>query len=284
MNNILYLCLGGGNFVLQARFSIFSAFRHRPGDQREVAFHVYTDTPEKFEDLPVHVERIDQKTIDRWLAGQGYVPRAKIALLEEALRQLDGPCILVDTDTYFTRWPGVLFDRIGPGRSIMHVREGLLRNWGLIELARFVEEHPVQTVDGKTWTLSSEEVTWNSGVVGLHPADQALCHDALALSDHFWQKTRVWIAEQYALSVVLSRKTKRREAVDVVNHYLMTILKDAFDRMLPAIMETTATLPLEQRARELWKYRPVLPLSLRVKYYAKMYAKRMGLKRGLSRR
>ena len=281
MKNVIYLCLGGGIVVEQTQFSIASAYRFRVANPGEIRFVIYTDTPDRFAGLPVSIETVDQARIDQWLVGTGFLCRCKILAIEDALRRWNEPCLLVDTDTYFKRWPGAVFDRIGPGRSVMHQIEGLPRSWGRPEIARFVEEEPVQEVNGTTWTLAADEVMWNAGVIGLSPTDQALCRDVLAWSDLIWQRTQAWISEQYAFTVVLSQKTRRQETDDLIMHYWTPSTKSAFNALLPAILEQTASLPLAARARQLWKYRPILPLLWRIKVAIKLRAKRMGLKRGL---
>jgi hypothetical protein len=63
---------------------------------------------------------------------------AAVFSLMEALPLLDG-------DTWFRKSPRLLFDRVGPGRAVMHIREGHLTE---MEIAMPIHRRAVALVSG----------------------------------------------------------------------------------------------------------------------------------------
>jgi GT2 family glycosyltransferase len=132
---------------------------------------VATDRPGAFEGLPVETRPLSREELRAWGGPSGFGHRRKIAALADALARRGAPAALLDADTYLRAHPDRLFERIGPGRSVMAGREGRVR-------PRHGPLHAILRAGLRIpFGREAEEVVpegapmWNSGVVGVDPAD-----------------------------------------------------------------------------------------------------------------
>jgi len=259
--SLVLLSYGGrDDQVAETKYAILSAYRWaRPSDGIEIV--LYTDNPSRFDDMPVRLRAIAAEELEAWTGPEGYQYRRKLEVLRDALIQTGRPVVFVDSDTWFRRSPARLFDRIGRGRSIMHVREGNLRGRPFPQYCHDF----VDCVESRTWKTSSgsplditSDVMWNSGVIGLDPLDNVLVDDALALIDQVYCKCELWSLEQFAIAFFLMRSTDVRGASDIVFHYWPRDLKEAFHPTLLEELDRTADLAPRERANELHRFRPRL--------------------------
>jgi hypothetical protein len=209
-------------------------------------------------------------------------------VVRDALERYEGPTALLDGDTYFRRSPWRLFDRIGPGRTAMHVREGLLDRLpgeNHAELAAVLQAGgPWTDLAGRPLTLTASEPMWNSGVVGVDPADRRLIDEAIHLTDQLCSRLRMHTLEQFALGIVLGRATRLREALDVVFHYWDRAFRDPFHEQLPQLLAQHASLPLAERARRCHACRPRPTVRSRVRTRVTRWLRTVGLRPPLERR
>lgn len=270
--SLVLLSYGGrDDQVAETKYAILSAYRWaRPSDGIEIV--LYTDNPSRFDDMPVRLRPIAAEELEGWTGPDGYQYRRKLEVLRDALIQTGRPVVFVDSDTWFRRSPARLFDRIGRGRSIMHVREGNLRGRPFPQYCHDF----VDCVESRTWKTSSgsplditSDVVWNSGVIGLDPLDNVLVDDALALIDQVYCKCELWSLEQFAIAFFLMRSTDVRGASDVVFHYWPRDLKEAFHPTLLEELDRTADLAPRERANELHRFRPRLHGVGQLKYVIK---------------
>ena len=270
--SLVLLSYGGrDDQVAETKYAILSAYRWaRPSDGIEIV--LYTDNPSRFDDMPVRLRPIAAEELEGWTGPEGYQYRRKLEVLRDALIQTGRPVVFVDSDTWFRRSPARLFDRIGRGRSIMHVREGNLRGRPFPQYCHDF----VDCVESRTWKTSSgsplditSDVVWNSGVIGLDPLDNVLVDDALALIDQVYCKCELWFLEQFAIAFFLMRSTDVRAASDIVFHYWPRDLKEAFHPTLLEELDRTADLAPRERANELHRFRPRLHGVGQLKYVIK---------------
>lgn len=270
--SLVLLSYGGrDDQVAETKYAILSAYRWaRPSDGIEIV--LYTDNPSRFDDMPVRLRPIAAEELEGWTGPEGYQYRRKLEVLRDALIQTGRPVVFVDSDTWFRRSPARLFDRIGRGRSIMHVREGNLRGRPFPQYCHDF----VDCVESRTWKTSSgsplditSDVVWNSGVIGLDPLDNVLVDDALALIDQVYCKCELWSLEQFAIAFFLMRSTDVRGASDIVFHYWPRDLKEAFHPTLLEELDRTADLAPRERANELHRFRPRLHGVGQLKYVMK---------------
>jgi hypothetical protein len=278
----VYLSIGKGQHVDEIRFSLLSADRFH-SDDAEWSIRVYTDHPESFADLRADVQIVPPETATSWSGPHGYVYRGKIAALAEALTEPGtSRAAIIDGDTYFTRSPAHLFSRIAPGRTVIHLREGRPRAAETAALRTVLSEYtPVDTA-GAPWGIVETETLWNSGVVGVHRSDAALCHEALYLNDQlldhrFAEQSHT--AEMVAFGVVLARRSKITECHDVVTHYWPADIRDPFAVRLRETWSAPSADPASAFAR-LWEDRPREGLNRRTKFWIKRLAAKAGVEVG----
>jgi hypothetical protein len=256
---VIFLSYGQGPHVAETVFSVLSAWR-RSRTQRDVGLLVYTDDSGPFIDLPVPVRTITDAELLRWQPPGAYPRRCKPAVISDALRTLDHPVALIDSDTWFRRSPRRIFDRIAPGRVALHVNEGPLGSTNCRMKRDFitgVREQTFHDARGRQIRVAEGDGMWNSGVSGIHPADAHLLDDTVVFLDQLWQTFPQGIfLEQFALSATVARVAKPRATDDIVYHYWLESLRRPWRQRLPELLADTAHLPPGARADVLHHQRP----------------------------
>ena len=283
INELVYLSIGEGQHVDEIRFSLLSADRFRGTEDVDWSIRVYTDRPDLFEDLPAALRAVTPETATSWAGPHGYVYRGKILALAHALNDPDvARAAIIDGDTYFTRSPSRLFDRVAPGRTAVHVREGRPRAPEIAALRSVLEEHTPVDRAGESWAIEETEPLWNSGVIGLHRSDVALCDEALHLTDQLLDHRfaeRSHIAEMVGFGVALARRSKITECRDVVTHYWPADKRDPFATRLRQAWSEPSTDP-RTAFEQLWDERPRETATERVKYWVKRTGAKAGIELG----
>ncbi len=277
MGNLIYCSYGLGRHVAEARFSILSALRFGPERSGVKRLLVYTDTPDAFEGLGATVHRLTAEQLDAWVGYGGYHYKRKIVVLGMALRAYDGPSVLMDGDTFFRRPPGRLFARVRPGQAVMHLREGRLGWVTAMGKSGFVGKR--FPLDGEVFEATPESSMWNSGVVGVDPADVAAVDQAAALCDVIQQVAPSRISEQLAFTLTLDRRTKLVGCRDLVYHYYVDRMRRALHEVLPEVTERYRDLPLPERGQAMFRHRPVNPLNYTLRTVMKRVVRPLGLYR-----
>ena len=248
---IAYLSFGEGshtNELVHALLSAIHAVRRSPGDYRLVA---YTDNAAALAGLGVHVEPVSREKLTEWSGPFNYIYRSKMFLLKHALGKFGGALVFCDTDTYFRKHPRHLFDRIGPGSTLMHVMEGTPREYALTGLCRFLENHDLKMRDGGRWNVTPDTNIFNSGVIGLHEADVDLVDEVIDLIDQMSPHTDYFAIEQFALGICLSQRTRLGLAGDVVHHYWHPAQREPFQAHLTRVLHDPSLQSPEERFRRL---------------------------------
>lgn len=271
--SLVLLSYGGRDEqVAETKYAVLSAYRLLPpSDGIEVV--VYTDNPDKFDDMPVRLRAVAHEELAAWAGPADYHFRRKLEVLRDALDQAGHAVVFVDSDTWFRRPPARLFDRIGRDRSVMHIREGnLTRPQNTPDCREFVDclqRHAWKTSSGSPLDISPD-VMWNSGVIGLDPSNSVLVDDALALIDQVGcSECELWNLEQFAIGYFLMQSTDVSAAYDVVFHYWPDHMKKAFHPALQRELDRTADLAARERAEELHRFRPRLRGVAQLKYLMK---------------
>ena len=256
MNHLIYLSYGGGIHVEELRFSVQSALSFIPRAGSAFEITILTDDPSRFDDLSVRIERISSDQLREWQGLYGYHYRRKIAGIRHALELLGGKVALVDTDTYFLRHPGLLFDRISPGRSLMHRREAHLDRCKAGNLADYLMGERLRKLDGTFWDIDANTPMWNSGVIGLEPTSRPWVDEALHLIDELCKAVSVRTIEQFALGAVLSRTTKLQESDEIVFHYYEDALRFPFQEKIQSLAKSHRQLTTAEFYGLLYPQRP----------------------------
>ena len=256
---ILYPSFGPGPHVEEVIYSALSAV-YKSDIHPTARGVIFTDNPKPFASVRAEVVTIDPLTVESWLGPRRFIYRPKICALAEALRRFNCPVVMLDGDTFLLRSPQLLFNRVGPGRAVMHLAEGEIGS--LVALGH--ERHRLSTsrvpTDEGDFQFRPDWVMWNSGVVGVHPADLQLVDAALKLSDAMHIATGHKNSEQMAFTEILSRNTTLHPCRDVVFHYYQTFIRTPFRARLHQLLTDAMNLPENQRLAWLYQHRPKPPL------------------------
>jgi hypothetical protein len=286
MKNLLYISYGVGLHQQEAIFSLLSALhwnRQKPDDLR---FLIFTDRPAGFSNLPATVEFIEPEQWRTWSGPTLFNHRCKILALQHALRKYRAPTALLDADTWFRKSPHELFERITPGKSLLHIREARICDIATREgrkVADFVGHNRFASFAGDDIAIPVQTDLWNAGVVGLDPANVSVLDEVLNLTDQFCARSNLHILEQLAFSFILPQRTQLQESYDIVFHYWPPYLHEPFRKKIPDLMERHTNLPLKARAARYYAERPRPTLPRRVKVILKRCLQGLGLLRGRSK-
>lgn len=271
MRTLVYLSYGQGGHIRETVFSILSALDRAGPGPRTFEIVVYTDDDRPFKGLPVAFEILDKDRLHDWTGPHGYKHRRKIMTMVDALDRYRGRVAFIDSDTWFKRSPGTLFDRIAPGRPCLHLREGRLASvrdgHGYDRLAGFLAQNDLLAPDGHALAIPANPMMWNSGVIGMDAADAHLLPRVVDLIDGIWSRFQaVHTIEQFALGDVLERHTDVQTSDDIVFHYWMDVLRTPFQATLQSILPARADPKLVlQDARRVYAHRPRPRLRRRCK-------------------
>jgi hypothetical protein len=282
MYTLVYNGWGRGIHTQEIEFSVLTALLKLKQDVPKVRIVVYTDDPAVFERLPVEIVALSNEQLREWRGSADFLYRIKIAVLADCLGRYPVPTILIDSDTYFMRSPLKLFRRIQPGRSLLHVWECVLRDAMSPEYAMIpqkMNDAKVTDRHGQPDIYPPDMASWNSGIVGLHPADAALLDDVLCASDNLHRVTGVRTSEQLAFDHVLTKHTRVRSAWDVVYHYYTWRLRSQFKIALPKILTEANNIPDADRAQWLYDRRPRCRFRRRIRVRAEHALRRLGFLR-----
>jgi hypothetical protein len=255
----------------------FQQFALRGAERHRVV--VYTDAPESFGDLGPNViaERVSAEVLRRWRGPIDFLHRVKLEMLADAFRRYDGTVLYVDSDTYFTGDPAIIFGRIAPGSAVMHENEGRLvdeRNAVARKLHRFVRGRAVQLASGASVRIPPETAMWNAGVIGLDETDRALLGAALPLTDALYALYAKHNMEQLAVSHALGQRLALHAADDVIYHYWAT--KPEVDAVLEEFFARHRGAPLWEISAAAFALRPQPVRTIRRAWYRRLWPTRRG--------
>lgn len=243
---IIYFAYGREDIFEQTLYSILTLLHVCERERRGCRIAVYTDAPERFAALPVDVVALSQARLDEWLGGSDYIHRRKTCVILDALERFANKVAFIDSDTWFLAHPERIFARVGPGRAAFHICEGFVASTATpfdSALARQLEAIPLTLRSGELVTFGPRTRMWNTGVVGIDPADREAMLDALALGEAIWRTAdpagafgkKIHHAEQFATGYAL-RHAVLSEAADCVYHYWPGEAKRAFGAVLPGLI------------------------------------------------
>ncbi|TXR56398.1 hypothetical protein [Quadrisphaera setariae] len=283
MDHLVYISFGQGRHVDEVRFSVQTAARHlETSGGRRWQIDVWTDTPRLWKDLPVEVVEVAPEQVDAWMGPHRYVWRSKIEVLRAALERSEGGrCLYVDGDTWWRRSPSVVFDRIGPGRSVMHLREGRPPAPEVAALEHVLQRYQPVDTSGRAWVFPPDRDSWNAGVIGLDPADAVVCAEVALLTDQLLEHgfgDHSHTSEQLAFAVGLAARTTVSESRDAVVHYWPSEMREPFGA---ALAEARAADGVDQDVlfTRLWDQRPRPSAQRAAKDTAKRLLRRVGVRR-----
>ncbi len=244
MHRLLYVAYGRDDVRTQARYAAMTALAH--AGELPLVIHVVTDAPEAFAPLEGRVEIVSATAADvaRWLGPERFNLRVKPAVVHEFVRRYPSdPFLLADADTFFVGEVRRAFERIRSGAAVLWEREYAVATSEMAVMYRFRRKLRRARFRGATIDLDVD--MWNSGAVGLDPAQFELVDDWLGFVDEVYPPTRRWILEQFAVSWVLQRAgVSISPCDDVIVHYWFD--KPGHSAAVSAALERTRALSLDE--------------------------------------
>jgi hypothetical protein len=256
MKVVGYLLYGGRSiYQLELAYSALSALRWSRADARDVVLAVITDQPKLNFDLPIQQVPLTSREIAAWSLEGKNPHRMKVLALDKLLERFQCPVALVDTDTYFLDHPARLFERIGPGASLMHAAEDRVGQQALWDplLAQLGGAREIAGIP-----VGPDSQMFNSGVIGVDPAQRQHIPQVLALLDQLYARSPIFNIEQFSLGAVLGHHTKLSICPDLIRHY-WGIERDFIHLQTARLLQDFSVAGIERVLAELPKITVGLP-------------------------
>jgi hypothetical protein len=237
--NIVFLSYGNEPEYLRAIFCILSlsawlspkAFSNNFDEFKLI---IYTDNPDFFaKHLPafnIEFVFLSAASLEEMLDNKGFFHRRKVDVIDRTFKRYpDTDLLFIDTDTFFYADAEKLFSQYEKGTSFMHKREYRLAKAVNIFSVFGQEQHPkdfIKLIESRSFTIRSEKVdfttddySWNSGVLGLSKYFAHYMPDVFRLTDTFYLHSKWFISEQLAFALILQKTTSIESTNDVIAHY-----------------------------------------------------------------
>lgn len=272
MNILLFQIYGNQRvYHLELTYSILSAARFLKNDPAGIRIVLAADANNQRPDLPVEHLTLTPEMLHEWQLGGSYSHAIQAYALHHAVRSYDAPVILIDSDTVIQDHPRLMFDRIAPGKTLMHAREDRLGDSIEWPEWKALIERSGGSVAG--WPVGSDSVMYNAGVLGLHPQDAPLMDEVKAAMHVIRDNSSMFTAVQLAASLVLGARTQLSVCDDLVEHYWggpRAYYHYQIERMFPGVLNGKgidnpgmAPLPLNRSPAAAWRHR----LAARIKRF-----------------
>jgi hypothetical protein len=280
MRNIVYYMFSPGIYSDEIAFSIHTAYRFLPPSRDDYRFIIYCPPECEFKGIRAEVVHYEPQKVQEWVGPKNFRWRIKIKTIEEVLQKYGEPTVLIDGDTYFQKSPDELFERITPGNSVLHIREGRvcdLEDEEHRDLTRVLNEKTIcDPITGAR--IAATQAMWNSGVVGLHPADMHLLSSSLELTDRIVAEEPINTSEQFATAYLLETQTHLRPCDDIVYHFWSMPYRRPFRPRMMEVLRSTEGMPEADRAEKLYAIRPQTALRRRMRNRLLRWSDRLGLR------
>jgi hypothetical protein len=238
--HLLTQAYGSSEIRAEALYCAWSALAWADGSP--LTIHVFTDEPAAFAPLAPHVcvEPMSPEQIRAWRGPEDFVHRLKVMLIRDAVARFpDEKLLYVDADAFFTGSVSRAFERIGPGRSVMHSREYSVATHATSQMQKFRRHMGSLTFRNQPIDLTPD--MWNAGAVGLDPTSFGVVPGWLEFIDAIYPRYPRGLVEQYWISLALQRQTVVTPIDDVLFHYWFQ--KDDYQAAIGRALETLAALP-----------------------------------------
>jgi hypothetical protein len=256
MQHLIYLACGPRSLHVQALYAAYSALAWKGA--LDLQAHIYTDAADFFQPLIDHIQvhELTAEKVRAWRGPGNYSFRIKIAALAEATRvHAEERILFADSDTFFFADLTPVFARIGPGNAVLHRKEYAVVTHPTGQLQRFRKRMGKFHFRGSAIDLNAD--MWNSGAIGLHPAQFHLLHTVLAFIDAISSQYKKQLVEQYAVAYFLQKNARLHACEDVLFHYWAQ--KTEYQHLIEPRLQRWKSMPLDEALAELRADRIVLP-------------------------
>ena len=239
MNTIVYQAYGNLDILNECLFSLYSLASVKTDCQ----IVIYTDNPAYFEtrapeELTIHFEIVDEKTIMDWRGEFNFVHRFKVKMLQHLLNsKLETSNILyVDTDTKFRLNLENVFGKIESGVLFMHLDEGNMSSLSKTNPIFRKTLKYARSKSASSQLIPPQQHMWNAGALGFKSKDLEILNRVLDITDQIYAEFPKHIVEQLAFSIEFAGQDSRQlQALDQqIFHYwnfkeFRQILKNFFE-------------------------------------------------------
>ncbi len=224
----VYQAYGKKTILDQTLYSILSVIPFIQKENLNVHIVIYTDNSSYFQKFLssfdfIHYEPLSDERRKTWLGKLKFVHRLKIEMLKDCAQKYKGHILYLDGDTYFTKSPQLVIERILPSISVMHICEDQLKPAKLLltkKLYKFLYKTPIH-VDGEMLKFKEETQMWNAGVIGVHQSFTWVFDKIIKMTDELYSRYPKHIMEQFAVSYFLQKHTHIVACDDIIEHYWM---------------------------------------------------------------
>jgi hypothetical protein len=226
----------------EALYALWSALAWRGEPPLDV--HVYTDDAAPFGPLAgrVDVRVLSPEEIRDWRGPHDFIHRLKAAMIRDMVRRFPREKLAyVDADVFFTGPLAALFERIGPGRSVLHLREYSVATHDSAQMRKFRAHMGALSFRGRPLDLSRD--MWNAGVVGMDPSLFAVVDEWMDWIDAIYPHYKRGLVEQYGICRLLQREGTVGPTDDLVFHYWFQ--KDDYVAAIRRELAALSAVPFE---------------------------------------
>ncbi|RZK30774.1 MAG: hypothetical protein EOO63_05880 [Hymenobacter sp.] len=250
---ISYLAYGVEASKYQAILSIYTLCHQLGEALQDYQVVIYTDTNRSVLDkylagLPVKLEVISKEQATIYKGADNYVFRLKPCVMKDYFATYKQDLFFIDTDTFFLCDPTPLLQSIAPGHSLMNAQEYDFVDGGRVEPMHWFTlrqglKKTTYTVFGDTVAIPLSTMMWNSGVIGMSPADAGLIEEMISLNDQLYRECRTFNVEQFAVTYILQTATQLRSSGDYIDHYWSKYNKNTYNQRIPGFLKKHAGRP-----------------------------------------
>lgn len=226
----------------EALYALWSALAWRGDLPLDV--HVYTDEAAPFAalDRRADVRVLSAEEIRAWRGPHDFIHRVKAEMIRDMVRRFPREKLAyVDADVVFTAPLAELFERIGPGRSVLHLREYSVATHDSAQMRKFRAHMGALSFRGQPLDLSRD--MWNAGVVGMDPSVFPIVDEWMEWIDAIYPHYERGLVEQYGICRLLQREGTVAPTDDLVLHYWFQ--KDEYVAAIRRDLAALSALPFE---------------------------------------
>ena len=175
--------------------------------------------------MPISTEPLTKEILAKYKGELNFVHRVKICTMQDCFTKYKSDIFYLDSDTYFTKTPLPLLEKITAGTSIMNSNDydllsadDLYENMDWLLIRRAIRNYNY-TIENKSTKIPLTTRMWNAGVIGISFENAKLLEQILDLCDQIYANKKVFTAEQFSFSYYLQNKMQLVTSEDIIFHY-----------------------------------------------------------------